>query len=174
MNTPCQAKGILVDYNRWPLKARNWVIQRKLFDLDTPQLYDKSRTDSFCVFYIYFGSNPRMPHAIKQYKNRVSFDWVDSKLGSGAYQKKPCPTWISFHDNANLTIEWKHDNSSSGIHFAAWDDVVHYRVNGKSADEQKYKEWYLMTHLEEFEVLTERQLIRKWLYDEPLIGDEKL
>ena len=155
-----QAKGRHVDYSRWHLKARDWVIQRKLFDLDATHLYDKSRTDSLCTFYTYFGGNPRMPLAIKEYQNRVSFDWVDSNY--------------HFHGNGNSQIEWKHDNQSSGIHFAAWDDVVHYRVNGKSADEQKYKEWYLMTHLEEFEVLTERQLIRKWLYDEPLIGDEKL
>lgn len=169
-----QAKGIHVDYNCWHLKARDWVIQRKLFDLDALHLYDKSRTDSLCTFYTYFGGNPRMPLAIKEYQNRVSFDWVDSNHHGGPWLKKPCPTWVSFHGNGNSQIEWKHDNQSSGIHFAAWDDVVHYRVNGKSADEQKYKEWYLMTHLEEFEVLTERQLIRKWLYDEPLIGDEKL
>lgn len=69
-------------------------------------------------------------------------------------------------------IEWK--LNTNGIKLVSLDDKIYYRVNDIYVNEEAYAKYHLMIHLEEFKAPTEKQLIHKWLHEEPLIGDENL
>jgi len=164
-------QGKHLPYTEWPKKAIEWIQERKLFNLEERQFYDFHKSDLVKGIYHHFGyQNPRMPDTIKLYDNRLCFDWSHSKIGP--FKNSDNLRWIQFYHNGNVMIEWK--LNTNGIKLVSLDDKIYYRVNNMYVNEEAYAKYHLMIHLEEFKAPTEHQLIRKWLYDEPLIGDENL
>lgn len=164
-----QKEGLLFPYQEWPKKAVKWIKDRKLFDPDIQQMYDSHRNDYGVKVYDYYGSNPRKPKMIKRYPNRLTFDWSKYKLGP--FRNSNNLRWITFYNDGNIMIEWLVE--TNGIQLVT-EDEIYYRLDNKEVHEAVYAKYHLMIHLEEFQPPKKTDLINKWLYEEPLIGDENL
>lgn len=166
---------IKVPYDNWPEKAISWVRTRNLFNLDEPQEYTcLGTTDYEYTPYAYDGDDPKMPTRIRVYakhRERVAFLWAKSN----PFKNQQGPRWICFFRD-NIIIEWDIPSHGTGIHLTSWNEYNEYTINGKSTsfNEEEFKTWYLITHLEEFQFSDNRKLIRHWLYEQPMIGDAEI